>query len=313
MPVQNIECQLAQGQINRYLAGDSLSEAALSQLEGHINECLECKAALDAKRSTLQSILGQTASAPQTEVPAPAAKSPQKTLIDAIRSRAAEQKVETPKKKAIPTHAVIDDRREPAATKSAYTKPLIYSAGLAIVMIAMSTIMKDPTKMLGDRANKALPGPSVSAPANAPATSTKSDTTKTSPFANNAVGPISTQVVPGPVHIEAIPTPEDRRDNSTSDAQSQVVNMVSKKQEDPETTDEPAAARNQNPPVTAPTEPDKAPAATPLKPKATTQTPPKRTTKPATRRATPRKQPAAKPAPSRGMRIYDANGNPISN
>ena len=64
MPVKNIECQIARGQIGRYLAGESLSDEALKQLEGHIVGCPECKGALMQRRESLQAMLDEPAPEP---------------------------------------------------------------------------------------------------------------------------------------------------------------------------------------------------------------------------------------------------------
>jgi hypothetical protein len=183
MRVQNIECQLAQGQINRYLAGDRLSETALSQLEAHVDECPDCKLHLEEKRKTLQAILGGSAPTPPAEAPAathavvemPTAGP--RNFINLLANRVNKSdespapKPQRIKKEAIRADTVIEDRREPAPATNVYVKPLIYSAGLALVLIAMSTIMKDPTRILGERAaatNAPISQPSgASNPANA--------------------------------------------------------------------------------------------------------------------------------------------------
>lgn len=165
MPTQNIECQLAQGQLNRYLAGDAISEAALVQLEGHVGECETCRLMLVEKRKALENMItpqtavvaapeSTKASGPDRDIPHEAASPVPRFLIDAIR-KGVPNREKTESKLKITTHAVIDDQREALPTKSAFVKPMMYSLGLAAVLIVMSTVMRDPTRFLGDRVGPA--------------------------------------------------------------------------------------------------------------------------------------------------------------
>ena len=59
MPVDSIECQIAKGQIGRYLAGESFSPTGLQQLEEHVANCTSCKTLLAERRQALLKMLGQ--------------------------------------------------------------------------------------------------------------------------------------------------------------------------------------------------------------------------------------------------------------
>ncbi len=59
MPVDTIECQIAKGQIGRYLAGESFSPTGLQQLEEHVANCTSCKTLLAERRQALLKMLGQ--------------------------------------------------------------------------------------------------------------------------------------------------------------------------------------------------------------------------------------------------------------
>ncbi len=59
MPVDSIECQIAKGQIGRYLAGESFSPTGLQQLEEHVAHCTSCKSLLAERRQALMKMLGQ--------------------------------------------------------------------------------------------------------------------------------------------------------------------------------------------------------------------------------------------------------------
>src|SRR5688572_1375339 len=59
MQVQNFECQIAQSQMARYLAGEAFSPEAVKQLNEHIAGCTSCKASLSQRRASLQDQLSR--------------------------------------------------------------------------------------------------------------------------------------------------------------------------------------------------------------------------------------------------------------
>ncbi|MFY9233661.1 MAG: hypothetical protein WAO58_04290 [Fimbriimonadaceae bacterium] len=59
MQVQEFECQIAQAQIARYLAGDPFDPESLKQLNGHVAACEACKSAIDKRRTQLQGTISE--------------------------------------------------------------------------------------------------------------------------------------------------------------------------------------------------------------------------------------------------------------
>lgn len=115
MQTRNLECQLAMAQLKRYLSGARLSDEAMEALESHVIECPECQLAVQAQRA-------------QNEQTAPTAP-----LTQAV--------VQTPAPTAQSSKPVL----------GGHLKTLGLSLGLAIILIAMSMIANDPTKLFGDR------------------------------------------------------------------------------------------------------------------------------------------------------------------
>lgn len=138
MQLQKIECQIAKGQIGRYLAGHPLSDEAVGQLEAHIADCDECRGYVGQRRAALQEML-------QSDSPAPASK--RSGLLDLIRKQMLSRGV---------VHAVA--QAAPNA-KSSVAKPLIFSAALALVLIGMSYLSKNLGSMTGPKAAPAVETP----------------------------------------------------------------------------------------------------------------------------------------------------------
>ncbi len=161
MSVQNIECQLAKGQIGRYLSGDPLSPEALRQLEAHIAECDDCQMLLQQRRQALMAMI----TPPKSAKPAPTAvveveeeSIADKPLVDAIRAIAAENK--KPKIKPLPARSPWEEMK----------KPLIYSLALAIVLVGMSIAAKSFGPKVEPAGSSTTPGPISTAPTEAIAT-----------------------------------------------------------------------------------------------------------------------------------------------
>ena len=117
--VVSLECQLAQVQIKRFLNGDNIPEDLLKDLEQHLLSCSDCLAVAKGERDAIEAHMVAT--------PAEAAQ---------IRQKA-------------PASNVLDVFKQP--------KTLALSVGLGVVLILMSTIMRDPTKLLGAKAINAHP------------------------------------------------------------------------------------------------------------------------------------------------------------
>lgn len=147
MPAKNIECQLAQGQIGRYLAGTDMSDEAVTQLELHIGECTECTEFVEAKRRSLREIAAQRKAVAYVEVPEessiaePPKEDPSRSLVEQLRQKAAIGRAPA-------------GEREPV-TRQFQWKPLIYSGALGLVLLGMSHFTANPTALFGERATEA--------------------------------------------------------------------------------------------------------------------------------------------------------------
>ncbi|MBX3118142.1 MAG: hypothetical protein KF784_03690 [Fimbriimonadaceae bacterium] len=277
MPVQNIECQIAQGQISRYLSGDSFPTAVVTELEKHIAECPNCQEIVNQKKSMLQAMLrlqGAPAAKAVVEVledeeeaevkvsevtrqPKPSRQTLSQKLIDRIAQAHEEQEKQ------------VSTKREAFDKKKFFGKPLMYSLALAAVLVAMSYVMKDPTRLFGDRVVASSSSAALDQtppPVAAPEEDTTGTTVEpeilgntvssvTDSIANAASAALATQTLPEQPATEP-PTTEA-----------------------PPKTVEPAAAK----PTTA------------------TPTPARKTQK---------RIPQRKPSSS-GIRVYDKDGNPI--
>ncbi len=139
MPVQNFECQIARAQISRYLAGESLGEDMLQQLESHVLKCIDCRIVLEQRKAALQSLIGQPSASPAVAVVEVEEEKPvRKNLRDWMLS-----KLPKPKK----------------SEGKSITKPAVYAGGLALVLIGMSYFSNNLTTMMGPRASQTLDKP----------------------------------------------------------------------------------------------------------------------------------------------------------
>lgn len=141
MQVHNVECQLAQAQMNLYLAGESMDEDTVAELERHVGECDECRVTLQQKKRSLQSML-MAVGAESMSVPA-----------------GPELRIERPVKAATSSDvpAALRPKEDgPAQLKVKNWKPIILSGALALVLAGMS-FLGDPTRFFGGKAAEAKP------------------------------------------------------------------------------------------------------------------------------------------------------------
>jgi hypothetical protein len=207
MQVQNIECQIARAQLGRYLAGDGMAGEAVSQLEAHIAKCPDCKAAMQAKRASLEAAL--TTSTPKSH-PAHSAKPSRTTglnpsasrLAQALMAKAAAVEIAPPTPpKVAPTAAAAP---APAAKPVAW-KPIVYSGALAIVLIGMSYLSKND--LLGTKAGTGLPEKAPVTSAAPKATPSPAPVATPSPAPNPSAAPVAkTKVVATPVATKPVET-----------------------------------------------------------------------------------------------------------
>jgi hypothetical protein len=159
---KDLECQLAQGQIGRYINGDRFSTEAVKQLEAHIAECPECSAMLAQRREEVIARLSLNAKAvvETEETPSAAATAAVKLLKalttgDRIQKAVVAQEVATPER--------------PNLVKTIASKPVLYCTALALVLLGMSYFSRGATKFFGPSASQALPADApVSSPKPAP-------------------------------------------------------------------------------------------------------------------------------------------------
>lgn len=293
MRLKNIECQLTQGQLTRYLRGDALSDTAIEQLESHLSECDDCAEYLDELKSELMPDEPEIVEEDQVEL-APASPESSnhgapKFLVDAIRFK--REKLDQAVR-PVSTHAVIETSLEPAPAPKTYLKPLLYSLGLAAVMVGMTSIMRDPTKLFGERLDTKLASTVVGTP---PTTESSATEPPAKATGNDAVIVKPSTNVPPPA----------TGDSNVSGAETRVQNR------NRSTTEKSA------PPTATPPAADSKPIAAPKSssPKKSTAPAPK----PLKRRDASRKSAAfpksattKRTASRNGIRVYDGTGNPVN-
>lgn len=269
MSVQNFECQIAKAQIGRYLSGDQLSGEAMEQLEDHIAGCPDCKQTLAEKRASLQAMLGlgsEPVIAAEVEVRA-------KPLTGWLKTKALEQF-----KQAEPA------KTPSGAPSAAKFKTGAYSVALAVVLVGMSYLSKNPNVVMGGKAIDMAPS------ATPPRTAVTTTLTPTTQSTQQSTPPKTLDLTPEkPVEQPSTGVPRAEALASLADA----------------TTEE-------KPTVTEPEHPAPKPAVTVRrtapKPRAKRRAvqPPKKVAKPAPK-------PAPKASSGNSIRVYDADGKPISN
>lgn len=263
MAVQNIECQIALGQMSRYLSGDALAADVEDELKAHIARCSSCASALEHRRVLLQAMLGaNVAVAPEHS---PDAEEPSETPRGNGRAKARLGK-------NLFAEAVVRSARDntnagdepalspPTATHTPYWKALAYSAALALVMVAMSFLMRDPTRLFGERA---IADAEVATPANAIPAEPQEPITPPAEF-------------PAPRAPSLAAAPTQPVESAQQGSQGSKVTIA--KSETPKT---PATSRPSPEPETRKT-------------------------------ALPKRRLPARSGGTGTLRLYDANGNPIS-
>lgn len=153
MPTLNIECQIAQAQLKRYLTGEELPYALVKDLETHLKNCPGCMTVAKSRRESLKTVLASEITGRKiAPIRQPAKNDPaSEALREATTSGAAvvqspadvfnrpdsEFKTVAPKK---------------TAKKNPINKTVVYSIALAAILVLMSTVFRDPTKIFGARA-----------------------------------------------------------------------------------------------------------------------------------------------------------------
>lgn len=150
MPVQDFECQISRNQIGRYLNGEALSNEALRQLGSHVAECISCKGYLDQRKAALQGMLGEADIPVRVETTAPKV-SPSEALIAQIQARSERDAQEAGTQDARGAGRRFSTSM--SRPKALLTKPLFYCGALAVVLIGMTFITRNPSAILGPKAS----------------------------------------------------------------------------------------------------------------------------------------------------------------
>lgn len=122
-------CHLARVQLRRYMAGDEIPEPLLDELRRHIGECDGCKAESVRLRDALASVVPGSSPAPGIQ-PAESGASPIGKLLALLPA--------------------IPDGRLKSALKAPKTVGM--SIALAIVVVLLTTVFRNPTASLGPKA-----------------------------------------------------------------------------------------------------------------------------------------------------------------
>lgn len=157
MPVQEFECQIARGQIGRYLNGEGLSSEGLRQLGAHVADCAECKSFLDQRKAALQGMLGEAVVVAHEPIKPVVEKSPSEALIAQIRARSEVAPQEAPAPAAEPVATA-------KAVKPILTKPILLCGALGVVLVGMTYINRNPSGLLGPRASQLVAADTTAKP-----------------------------------------------------------------------------------------------------------------------------------------------------
>lgn len=120
-----VECHLARVQLRRYMSGDELPEPLFGELTAHLQACPDCKDEALRLRDALSSVMPGAAAVE----PAPDAQ-PGTGLLGRIQ--------------ALPMGRIAEAFREP--------KTVALSVALAIVLVLLTTVFRDPARLLGPKA-----------------------------------------------------------------------------------------------------------------------------------------------------------------
>lgn len=287
MQLKNLECQLAMAQFKRYSAGAKLSDEALEALESHLVDCPDCQKAVQALR------------------PAPAASS----------HAVVETPAPTPARPEAPTSAHQAPKASPfaiAQLKKAggqgNAKTLVLSISLGIVLVAMSALANDPTKLFGERAMK--PGQSKQTPLASSAQPAASQPAASQPAASQPAPVVASATATQPANTPQAPVAVEPAREEEAAAPTAQESPREPERTPSEARNEPRAEPRRAAAPTRRSTPARR--STPVR-RTTRATAPRRTTRQASaprRAATPRPAPAPQRSNS-GIRVYDENGRLI--
>ena len=185
MAVKNIECQLAEMQIGRYVSGEPFSQEAVRQLEAHVAKCPRCADILNDRKAALRAMLQKEPRAVVSAEKLPRFAADDNPLLKALREKAPAAASKKPVgagpltgapsasaleqllRKGLSDSPRTESRANDKSVRNqqstvnnpqwlrSYWKPIALSGALAIVMIAMSWMSRDQGNALfGDNADK---------------------------------------------------------------------------------------------------------------------------------------------------------------
>jgi len=202
MQVANIECQIAQAQLRRYLTGEDMPNAVVNELETHLRNCPDCMSAAQTTRESLRGVLSSKITGkPIAVVKEPIRREPKQEARIAEAVESGHAAVQTP---ADVFDAPDDQFKHTAPKKNSNVKTLAYSIGLALILVLMSTVFRDPTALFGPRASSITP--------DTPQVATNNETTPTEQPTENAATdvtepPVTEPVTTPPTNEKPIPDP----------------------------------------------------------------------------------------------------------
>ncbi len=310
MAVKNVECQLAQGQIARYLAGDSLGPDVAVELRKHVLECEECASVLERKRGILQAMMGAKGDlpthaailsshdeAPETDTvyaPPPAGPDEEPRLAAAWRTIRARGFDIGQRETFSPAAPVVAQR-----TANIW-RALAYSVALAGVLLLMALVLQNPTGIFGDRALDAN-STEVIAAGSAPGP----DNSDSGPSATSDEGTHDSESTSLPAPSSGLTaTPLVGRGSFGGDASSESANAGA--------APTPSEAGPGPGPVAGSPNTNSSLSTSPRPTTPPTAERPKRSSVSIRARPVRPQQRASGPArPTRGIRVYDADGKPL--
>lgn len=143
MPVQNLECQIHVVLMKRFLDGDELGPELQNQLEQHLKVCPSCRAILENEKTSIEEVLDGPAT------PTNPVMAWMQNVMPGSKTRSGYAVTDAHSALMAPTTV-----HRPAPGMAAFKNPqvLMLSAALAVVLILMSTVFRDPTRFLGPKA-----------------------------------------------------------------------------------------------------------------------------------------------------------------
>lgn len=246
MPVKNVECQLAEMQIGRFVSGETLSSEAIKQLDAHLASCKHCSEVLKDRRQALKSMLHQGYAAVTTDLPT-ARK--EHLLIKALAEKATTDKFTPPRRTPVEASPEAEPRKgwNPASILSqtndkngSVKKTLIYSVALGIVLFAMGYLSHGQNNLFGGSAEQAFP-PQTQAPAPTPSvpqaaesskptqSSAPAPTVSTPPKSEPKAGQPAKTTTPAEAETKPLNTASDATTPDTSTTTADDVNSATSK------------------------------------------------------------------------------------